>query len=210
MPMNSQRLHILLEKHLPLPALPYCFQLWQQYPFEFKVRKKRITKVGDFTCRPGKSPRITVNYDSHPYLFLLTYVHEVAHLVVHQKHGWKPEAHGSEWKGMFQQLMSPLMNEEIFPAKLLKVLQKHMAHPKASSFSDSVLTHALRQYDDRQKSVVLLSEIPEGSTFGLHGRWFKKGPLKRTRVLCHELKTKRNFLVPADAPVESAQLSLLS
>ena len=208
--MDSHRLHTLLEKHLPPPALSYCFQLWQQYPFEFKVRKKRITKVGDFTCRPGKSPRITVNYDSHPYLFLMTYVHEVAHLVVHQQHGWKPEAHGREWKHTFQQLMSPLMNEEVFPRDLLKVLHKHMAHPKASSFSDSVLTQALRQYDERQKTVVLLSEIPEGSTFGLHGRWFKKGPLKRTRVLCHELKTRRNFLVPADAPVESAQLSFLS
>ncbi len=210
MPMDSPSLHTLLEKHLPSAALSYCFKLWQQYPFEFKVRRKRITKVGDFTCKPGKSPRITVNYDSHPYLFLLTYVHEVAHLVVHQQHGWKHEAHGKDWKTTFQRLMAPLMHEGIFPTELLTVLQKHMANPKASSFSDSVLTHALRQYDDRQKSVVLLLEIPEGSTFGLHGRWFKKGPLKRTRVLCHELKTRRNFLVPADTPVESAQLSFMS
>lgn len=139
----------------------------------------------------------------------MTYIHEVAHLVVHQKHGWKLEAHGTEWKETFKQLMAPVLNVEIFPAALLSILVKHMADPKASSFSDSMLTHALRQYDEQQKSVTLLSDIPEGSIFGLHGRWFKKGLLKRTRVLCRELNTKRNYLVPADAPVEGAQLSLL-
>ncbi len=207
--MEPVRFYSLLQKHVPATALPYCFQLWQKYPFDFKLRKKRISKVGDFTCHHGKTPRITINHDSHQYLFLMTYIHEVAHLVVHQKHGWKLEAHGTEWKETFKQLMAPVLNVEIFPAALLSILVKHMADPKASSFSDSMLTHALRQYDEQQKSVTLLSDIPEGSIFGLHGRWFKKGLLKRTRVLCRELNTKRNYLVPADAPVEGAQLSLL-
>jgi hypothetical protein len=143
-------------------------------------------------------------------LFLLTYVHEVAHFVVHKKHGWKLEAHGVEWKEAFRQLMLPIMNEEVFPSDILVILKKHMADPKASSFSDSKLTQVLRRYDERQKDATLLSELPEGSIFGLHGRWFKKGKLKRTRVVCNELKTRRNFLVPADAPVEGAQLSLLT
>ncbi len=210
MPMNSDRLFALLEKHLPAPALLYCFQLWEQHPFDFKLRKRRISKVGDFSCRPGKSPCITINNDSQPYLFLITYIHEVAHLRVHQMHGWRPVSHGKEWKTTFQQIMEPMMRQEVFPAELLKILQKHMANPKASSFSDSALTRSLRQHDENQKAVTLLSEIPEGSTFSIHGRWFKKGPLKRTRVLCHEIKTRRNFLVPADAPIEKAQPSILS
>ncbi|NOT75007.1 MAG: transcription elongation protein SprT [Cyclobacteriaceae bacterium] len=207
--MDAVKFYSILEKHLPPAALPYCFQLWQRYPFDFKLRKKRISKVGDFTCHQGKTPRITINHDSHPYLFLMTYVHEVAHLVVHQQHGWKIEAHGDQWKNTFTQLMAPVLTEDIYPEGLLKVLRRHMADPKASSFSDSTLTHAFRQYDERQKSVTLLSEIPEGSIFGLHGRWFKKGLLKRTRVICREINTKRNYLVPADVPIDSAQLSLL-
>ena len=207
--MDSLRLYSLLEKHLPPVAIPYCFQLWQRNPFDFSVRKKRISKVGDFTSHPGKVPRITINYDSHPYLFLLTYVHEVAHLLVHHNYGWKHEAHGEVWKSTFRELMTPLMNEDVFPPSLLMVLKRHMADPKASSFSDTELTQALRNHDEKQKSVILLSEIPEGSIFGLHGRWFKKGKLKRTRVLCHEIKTRRNFLVAADSPVENPQLSLL-
>lgn len=206
--MDPVRLYAILEKHIPAIAIPYCFQLWREHPFDFRLRKKRISKVGDFTCRIGKTPRITINHDSHPYLFLLTYVHEVAHLLVHQKFGWKPEAHGNEWKDTFRLLMTPLMTDEVFPPNLLSVLNAHMIDPKASSFSDSTLTQALRQYDEKQKSATLLSEIPEGSLFALHGRWFKKGHLKKTRVVCHEMKTRRNYLVPADAQVESAQLSI--
>lgn len=199
----------MLEEHIPRPALGYCFQLWETYLFEFRLRRKRISKVGDFTCRHGRKPRITINQDSHPLLFLLTYVHEVAHLVVHEQHGWKVDAHGTEWKKTFQDLLSPVMTEQIFPNKLLTILKRHMKDPMASSFSDSELTAALREQDERQKSVTLLSQIPEGTIFGLHGRWFRKGRLRRTRVLCHELKTRRNYLVPADAAIDSAQLSLL-
>ena len=206
--MDPVHLPSVLKDHVPAIAIPYCLQLWQQNPFDFRLQKRRISKVGDFTCRPGRTPRITINHDSHPYLFLLTYVHEVAHLVVHQKHGWKPDAHGNEWKETFRHLMTPLMTEQVFPSELLSVLKKHMANPNASSFSDSKLTNALRLYDEKQKSATLLSDIPEGSIFALHGRWFKKGPLKRTRVVCHEMKTRRNYLVPVDAQVEDVQLSI--
>jgi SprT protein len=55
----------------------------------------------------------------------------------------------------------------------------------------------------------LLSDIPRGSIFELRGRWFKKEETKRTRVLCQEMKTRRKYLVPADAAVNNVQLSLL-
>lgn len=199
----------VLDKHVPEGAKYYCFSLWQRYPFKFKLRKNRVTKVGDFTCYPGKTPVITVNHDLDPYLFLITYVHEVAHLVVHIAHGNKVESHGQEWKKTFQLMMEPIMTDTIFPDKLLHGLRKHMQNPKASTFSDSHFTQLLRQFDERQKDVVLLSHIPEGSVFGYHGRWFRKGKLRRTRVECRELNSKAKYLVPADVPVTSAQLSLL-
>jgi SprT protein len=199
----------MLEKYIPATAIPYCLQLWETNPFELKIRKKRISKVGDFTCRQGKNPRITINQDSHPYLFLLTYVHEVAHLVVHQKYGWKVEAHGLEWKASFRQLMIPVMALNVFPTLLHQALERHLIDPKASSFSDTELTTALRESDQRARHVVLLSQIPEGSTFCFHGRWFKKGIQKRTRVVCRELKSRRNYLVPADAEIEAGSQPLL-
>lgn len=207
--MDSSVIARILTSHVPAPAYLYCFGLWKQYQFDLKLRKSRITKVGDFTFRYGHVPRITVNSDIDPNLFLITYVHEVAHLEVHLKHGNRVESHGKEWKQAFQQLMIPVMNDQVFPKTVLSGLIKHMKNPKASTFSDSQFTNLLRKHDEKQKDVVLLSEIPEGSIFGYHGKWFKKGKVRRTRVECKELNTRIAYLVPADAPVENAQLSLL-
>jgi len=197
-----------LRTHVPAQAVEYCLQLWRQNPFDFHVRKKRISKAGDFTCHHGRTPRITVNHDLSVHEFLITYMHEVAHLHVHQQHGFRAEPHGVEWKMSFRQLLAPLLTVETFPEPVLSGLKDHMVNPKASTYSDSTLTQLLRSIDPRVKSVTLLSELPEGSIFDFQGRWFKKGKMKRTRVLCREIKSKRQFLVPADAPIGSAQLTL--
>lgn len=84
-----------------------------------------------------------------------------------------------------------------------------MADPMASSFSDSELTAAFRQQDEKAGKAIFLSQLPEGSIFGLQGKWYKKGKVRRTRALCVELKSKRNYLVPLDIEVSSAQLPLL-
>jgi hypothetical protein len=207
--MDLKKLQEILLQHVPASAVDYCTLLWQELPFDFKLRKSRQSKVGDFTCKTGHTPQITVNRDLHPCLFLMTYVHEVAHHRVHQQYGHKAEAHGDEWKRSFQVLMNPLLSSEFFPEPLLSGLKKHMTSPKASSFADSELTQLFRSLDERSKEAVLLSHIPEGSIFHLHGRWFKKGKLRRTRVLCREMKSKRQYLVPVDAVIGNAQLALL-
>jgi len=207
--MDKKKVESILSQHVQAEAVNYCTILWEELPFIFKIRKSRLSKVGDFTCRSGQSPQITINSDLHPFLFLMTYVHEVAHLRVHKVLGFKAEAHGEDWKGTFQALMAPLLAAEIFPEPLLTGLKKHMASPKASSFSDAELTQLFRSLNEREKNAVLLSQIPEGSIFHLHGRWFKKGKLRRTRVLCSEVKTRRQYLVPVDIAVSNTQLALL-
>jgi SprT protein len=207
--MTHEQARELFIKHVPASAVEYCYHLWDSHSFQLKLRKSRVTKVGDFTCRYGQTPQITLNHDLSPLLFLLTYVHEVAHLIVHQQYGHRAEAHGAEWKQTFQQLLAPVLTQEIFPEDLYHALARHMKNPMASTFSDAVVTKELRKLDERSKLAVLLSDLPPGSVFGIRGRLFRKGELKRSRVLCQELKTKKRYLVPADAPVEHAQLSLL-
>src|SRR6516165_1103928 len=102
--MDLKKLQEILLQHVPAAAVSYCTGLWQELPFDFKLRKSRQSKVGDFTCKTDRTPQITVNKDLHPYLFLMTYVHEVAHVRVHQLFGFKAEAHGVEWQQTFQQL----------------------------------------------------------------------------------------------------------
>ena len=209
--MNPEKIHSTLQAHLPGPALAYCYRLWAETPFELKITRTRQTKVGDFTSKRSIShPRITLNQELNPYLFLITYVHEVAHLRVHLQYGNRVDPHGEEWKARFRILMQPLLTPEIFNEDILTELERHMVNPKASSFADSELTRALRRYDKDAAQYATLSEIPEGSIFRFQGRFFKKGKVRRTRVLCHEVKTKRHYLVPADVLVSGVQLSLLS
>ena len=207
--MDSHKIRSLFLEHLPAGTIDYCLGLWTAQPFDFKLRKSRHTKVGDFTCHPGRTPRITINRDLYPYLFLLTYIHEVAHLEVHRQFGNRVEGHGQEWKMTFRQMAEPILNELIFPADLLVALRSHMADPRASTFSDPELVRVLRLYDPHANKQTFLGDIPEGSIFGIRGRWFKKGKTKRTRVLCQEINSKRKYFVPLDAAVENVQLSLL-
>ncbi|HEX5169720.1 MAG TPA: SprT-like domain-containing protein [Cyclobacteriaceae bacterium] len=208
--MHDKEVLSILSLHVPANAIGYSFDLWAQTPFELKLSRKRESKVGDFTYRNhSRTQRITLNHDLNQYLFLITYIHEVAHLRVHLHYGNKLEPHGLEWKKVFQNLMEPMLKESVFPHEILHLLIAHMRNPKASSFADRELTVRLRGYDGVDSQRPMLSELPEGSIFRLQGKYFKKGKLRRTRVLCHELKSKRQYLIPAEATVSDVQLSLL-
>ncbi|SKC73101.1 SprT-like domain-containing protein [Ohtaekwangia koreensis] len=208
--MKSEKVLDILQAHIPTPAVGYCFDLWKASPFDLKLTKSRQTKVGDFTSKRTKShPRITLNHDLNPYLFLTTYIHEVAHLKVYLQYGARVDPHGEQWKTTFTDLMLPLLWESVFPEEILHELRRHMVNPKASSFADATLTQAFRKFDKNAHQFAVLSEIPEGSIFKLQGRYFRKGKLRRTRVLCRELNSKRDYLVPAEAQVSDVQFSLL-
>jgi hypothetical protein len=208
--MNSEKVRNLLQQHLPALSWPYCFALWQNNPFDLKLTRSRQSKVGDFTSRRHiDHPRITLNKDLNPYLFLVTYIHEVAHLHAFLKFGNKVDPHGEEWKFAFKHLMAPMLRKDIFPEEILHQLARHMVNPKASSFADAELTKALRSFDQNADQYTALSDIPEGSIFRFQGKFFKKGKLKRTRVMCNEVNSKRNYLVPAEVLVSHVQLSML-
>ena len=206
--MKEEQVKSLLSHHLPEQSIPYCLGLWKESPFHFRVTKSRQTKIGDFTCRPGDHVRITVNEDLNPYLFLVTYIHEVAHHHVYLQVGNRAEPHGDLWRETFQRLIQPVLSSEIFPENILVLLSQHMHQPMASTFADVVLTKAFREYDKNVDTHLVLSSLGEGSIFKLNGRFFKKGKLKRTRFLCQETKSKKQYLVPAEALVSDAQLTL--
>jgi hypothetical protein len=208
--MTEEQVLNTLHKHVPEKAVRYCFQLWKEKPFHLKLTKSRQTKIGDFTCRNDAAhPRITLNHDLNPFTFLITYLHEVAHLHVFLQFGHRVKPHGDHWKKAFQKLFGPVLTPQVFPETILNPLIQYMQNPKASSFADVVLTKALRTSDENSQPIIVLADLPVGSIFQLHGRYFTKGILRRTRILCKEVKSKRQYLVPADAPVSDVQLSLL-
>ncbi|MFP4090699.1 MAG: SprT-like domain-containing protein [Cyclobacteriaceae bacterium] len=201
-PENTQKLRRLLSRFVSVPAQAYCLELWQKYPFHFVVTRRRISKLGDYRYQStSKAHQISVNGSLNPHAFLLTYIHEVAHLLAFTRHGFRIAPHGKEWKGCFQELMAPVLNSHVFPEDVLLPLQNYMRNPKAASGSDQQLTLALQQYD-RQDGLQSLTEIAVGQHFRFRQAVFIKEEVRRTRALCKEMKSGRRYLVSLAARVE--------
>lgn len=108
----------------------------------------------------------------------------------------------------FQSLISPILNEEVFPKEILIPLKRHMANPKASSGADLFLSKSLKKFENNTSlEISLLADLTPGSFFELQGRAFQKELTRRTRVLCQELKTGRKYLISAHAEVKKIEKS---
>ncbi|MGK7389985.1 MAG: SprT-like domain-containing protein [Candidatus Cyclobacteriaceae bacterium M2_1C_046] len=194
-----------LQVYVPATAVHYCFLLWNKHNFTFKITKPRHSKAGDYRFLPSEKHHIiTINKNLNKYSFLLTYIHEVAHLVAFEQFGRKIAPHGLEWKKTFIHLMRPLLRPEVFPEDVLKVLYKHFQNPKASTSSDPTLVKALSKYDplSLQQKGILLDELPHGSIFQFRTKVYQKLEKRRTRILCEEQSSKRRYLISKAALVE--------
>ena len=192
----------ILENYVPKDSLPILQKWFNQRPFELRIPKKRATKFGDFRASTKQFPnRISVNSNLNEYAFLITLTHEFAHLLVWLEHKHKVKAHGQEWKTEFATLMDVLLKKDIFPAHLKKVLQQHLKNPPASSARDINLIKALKKYDSSSDTVQLI-DIAEGSAFTLNKRSFIKGKKRRTRYICKEISSKKEYLIHGVAEVE--------
>lgn len=186
----------VLQGRLPDAALEYCIGLQSENPFLFRLAKDRKSKLGDFRFDPrDQSLKVTVNSNLNPYQFLITYVHEVAHrYAFNPKRRLKP--HGIEWKMQFQKLMLPLLNSDVFPDNVLRVLAKHMKNPKASTAADPKLVEVLGRYSENESQGLTLKQLDEGTIFNFRGKEYLKLKEKRTRALCEEVVTGRRYLIP--------------
>lgn len=206
--MSEVRFKSAVQKFLPESSIHYCYTLWQQHDFTFKIKNKRASKLGDYRFDPKlKRHTITVNNDLNPYSFLITYIHEVAHLVTFNEYKRRVKPHGQEWKNNFRQLMLPVMTDQVFPDKVLRKLAQYLRNPKASSCNDHQLMSALQEYDVN-RSGVSLSEISPGELFRFRHRLFRKEALRRTRYVCCEMKTQRKYLISKVAEVEPVRDSV--
>jgi len=192
----------VLLKYIPEHAVPPCFELIKAYNVHLKIVNERVTRHGDYRRHPDGFHQITVNASLNKYRFLMTLIHEIAHLVAFEKYGRNIKPHGDEWKLTFQRMMVPFIRPEIFPSQLLPLLARHFRNPKASSDTDATLSLALKQFDPvNDKNYIF--EIPYGSTFRIHnGKIFKKIALRTKRYECIEISSGRIYLFNPNAEVE--------
>jgi hypothetical protein len=185
----------ILAKYVPAEAAPLIARWINYFKCDFKVSRGRNTKFGDY--RPpykGENHRISVNYNLNQYAFLVTTVHEFAHLLTWNEHKGKAKPHGLEWKLNFKKMMTPFFDKEVFPPDLELAINSYLQNPAASSCSDLNLFRALKKYD-KDSAGISVELIPMLTRFQLKdGRTFKKIELVRKRYKCIEVSSGRMYL----------------
>lgn len=203
MEFNEKEIQVL-QRHLPDGTVHRILEWIKLYNFSLKITKPRTSKLGDYRSPfRGQGHRISVNRNLNKYAFLVTLVHEIAHLVVWEKFRNKVKPHGSEWKKEYALLMTEFLEQDIFPDSLQRGLIDYMENPAASSCADANLYKILKSFDPNHHEILHLEDIPENSIFRLvNGRIFVKKDKLRKRYRCLEVQTKRMYLVNPLAEVQ--------
>ncbi|MBU1372438.1 MAG: SprT-like domain-containing protein [Bacteroidetes bacterium] len=194
----------ILTKYIPENAAPLIARWIDFYRCDFKISKTRNTKLGDYRSPfKGEGHKISVNYNLNQFSFLVTTVHEFAHLVTFNEYKNRVKPHGAEWKDNFKRMMVPFFELEIFPMDVKKAIVAYLHNPAASSCSDLNLYKALKIYDQPNPSMVTVEKIPTNSIFVMkNGRTFKKLERIRKRYRCVEIKTGLIYLFSPIAEVK--------
>ncbi len=188
-----------LKPYLPIESVDLCVSLILKYDIHLKITNRRTTKLGDYRIpMKGEGHKISINHNLNKYTFLITLLHEIAHLITFEKYGRKVAPHGQEWKNEFATLLIESVKRGSYPADLKPYITRHCKSPKASYGADIHLTSALKKYDNVKAVVSLVKDIPIGQKFKVaSGKVFEKVNLRRTKYLCKEVSSGKMYLVPA-------------
>ncbi len=200
----------VLEQFCPPGTASLVYDWIVYYRIRFRISKSRNSRFGDYQSpNRGGVHKISVNHDLNQFAFLITFCHEVAHLVQWEKHRDNVAPHGGEWKHEFRILLLNFIGKDVFPRDVEMALDKYILNPKASSCADHELYRTLKKYD--VNPVTHLEELPLGSLFSIGtGKLFKKGAKQRTRFLCQCLDDKRMYYVSGIAEVKVVTQALFA
>ncbi|MFC4263875.1 SprT-like domain-containing protein [Ferruginibacter yonginensis] len=185
-----------LAAYLPNGSFEPVLQYIYDYRIQLTITKTRSSVLGDYRhAHNGKGHRISVNGDLNKYAFLITLLHEIAHLITFIQHNNKVPPHGKEWKAHFSQLLAKFITLQIFPTDVQKALATSIKNPAASSCSDDKLLRVLKNYDPVKEGYMLVDDLPVGAHFLIKDhRIFEKGEKIRKRIKCKEIATNKWYL----------------
>lgn len=189
----------MLENYLPAGCTDKVLTFLHQYGVQLTISKKRASILGDYRFAGNGMPhRISVNGNLNAYGFLITLLHELAHLLAFEHSGKRIQPHGKEWKQQFGNLLASFLEQKVFPEDIESALQKSIHNPAASTCGDLQLLRVLSKYDKKAEGVCLIEELPEHALFTIRdGRIFRKGKKLRTRFKCEEVATGKLYLFSA-------------
>lgn len=187
----------ILSRYLPAGSVEPVYDLLTGLNIYLTITRKRSTKLGDHTPPVYvKGHKITINHDLNRFEFLITLLHEIAHVKTWEKFKRKVRPHGIEWKSEFRGLLALFIEMNIFPGDVITAID--IAYFKRHTFSNSAiveLNDALRKYSDKPPALRVM-DIPDNAVFAIKpGRLFVKMEKLRKRYKCKEIYSGKIYLV---------------
>jgi len=188
-----------LRQFIPDVSAPLILEYLNHYKVHLTITRERKSVLGDYRhATQANNHRISINGNLNKYSFLITLIHELAHLVTFMEYGNRVQSHGKEWKQLYRKMLEEFLKLKIFPEDILAALKKNLHDLPASSCSDEHLMRILKKYDKNPGGLVLVEQVTEGASFSLDdGRVFRKGKKLRKRFQCVELSTGKLYLFSA-------------
>lgn len=185
-----------LNKFLPEGSFDLVVGYLNQYKVHLTVTQARKSVLGDYrNAHGGQNHRISVNGNLNKFSFLITLLHELAHLLTFDQYAHRVMPHGVEWQQYYSALLVDFVNANIFPPDIVVELRKSIQKPAASCGGELNLMRVLRKYDPQKEGHVAVEKVPFNTPFlDEKGRVFVKVEKRRTRYLCREIKTGLNYL----------------
>jgi SprT protein len=196
-----------LSDYLPPGTYDAVLSYLRQYKVHLTVARERRSILGDYRHRTHHdNHRISVNGNLNQWSFLITLLHELAHLLTFEKFGNKVNAHGREWKAIYSGILDQFLKQNIFPGDIQAELLLSFNNPAATTCAEDGLLRVLRRYDSSENHNRLVEELSANALFRTSdGRVFQKGEKLRKRFKCVEVSTKRVYLFSPVYEVEEVQ-----
>ena len=194
-----------LQKFLPPGTYDAVVHYLHNYKVHLTVARQRKSILGDYRHRTHFSNhRISVNGNLNEFAFLITLLHELAHLLTFEQFGNNVQSHGREWKMTYAKLLHQFIQNKNFPADIENELVSSLRNPAATSCAEDGLIRVLRKYDGAKTHVRLVEEIAQNGIFRCNdGRIFKRGEKVRKRFKCTEVNTGKIYLFSPVYEVEA-------
>jgi len=185
-----------LSSFLPEGSFEEVAYYLHHYKVHLTITRERQSILGNYRNKVfDKNHRISVNGNLNKYSFLITLLHELAHLLAHEKYGHRIQAHGKQWKEEYGKILSEFIPKKNFPPEIEKLLVQSLKNPAATTCTEPHLIRALKKYDVKKEGYFFVEELPAGSLFKVNsGAIFKKGERIRKRFKCVEVATKKVYL----------------
>ena len=191
MAVSEHPMHAL-SKFLPEGSFEHVLNYLQHYKVHLTITKERRSVLGDYRHAGwGANHRISINGNLNKYEFLITLLHELAHLLTFEQFRNRVEAHGMEWKKQYSVLLVDFVQHKVFPPEIEKALRRSIINPAATANGETDLLLVLRKYDIAWKDgFIPVNDISEGALFQMEdGKIFRKGARRRKRFECVEVAT---------------------